>query len=96
MTLFTIFLMALATYLTRIGGYLLLATRPLPSRWTAALAATSGSVLFCVIAPHFATGRFCDLLSLALTAFASTRLSLLPTVLVGVISAGLLRHWVGF
>lgn len=91
-TLFAILCMALATYLTRIGGYLLLGNRTLSPRVRTVMDAAPGCVLISVIAPHFATGHPADLISLALTAFAATRFSLLPTVLIGVASAGLLRY----
>lgn len=90
-TLAAILLMALATYLTRIGGYLLLGDRTLPPRIRTVLDAAPGCVLISVIAPHFATGHVADLISLGLTALAATRLPLLLTVMIGISSAGLLR-----
>ena len=48
--------------------------------------------LISVIAPHFVSSRPADLLSLAITLLAASRLSVLPTILIGVASAGLLRH----
>lgn len=95
LTLLTIVLMALATYLTRIGGYLLLGHRTLSPRMKTVMETAPGCVLIAVIAPHFATGRIADLVALALTVIAATRFSLLPTVLIGVTSAGLLRHYIG-
>jgi uncharacterized membrane protein len=53
--------------------------------------ATPGYVLISVIAPCFVRGREADLLALALTVLAATRLPLLPIVLTGVANAGLLR-----
>ena len=91
-TLLTIVLMALVTYLTRIGGYLLLRNRTLGPRAKAVMDAAPGCVLIAVIAPHFASGRIADLTALAITAVAASRLSMLPTVLIAVASAGLLRH----
>ncbi len=49
-------------------------------------------MLISVIAPHFVSSRPADLLSLAITLLAATRLPVLPTILIGVVSAGLLRH----
>lgn len=95
MTLATILLMAVATYLTRIGGYLLLGGRALSPRVPAVMEAAPGCVLVSVIAPHFGSGRPADLLALGLTGLASVRLPLLPTVLIGVGSAGLLRYMLG-
>lgn len=84
--------MAVMTYLTRIGGYFLLGRRELSPRTTAVLGVAPGCVLIAVIAPHFTTGRPADLIALGVTALAATRFSLLPTVLIGITSAGLLRH----
>lgn len=94
-TLLTIVLMAAATYLTRIGGYLLLRGRTLGPRATAMMKAAPGCVLIAVIAPYFATGRPADLIALAITVLAATRLSILPTILIGLSSAALLRHLIG-
>lgn len=91
----TIILMAGVTYLTRISGYLLLGDRVLSPRLKALLDIAPGCVLVAVIAPHFATGKPADLMALALTALAAARFSLLPTVLIGISSAGLLRHLLG-
>jgi branched chain amino acid efflux pump len=95
LTVVTILLMAAVTYLTRVSGYLLLRNRTLSRRATAVMEATPGCVLISVIAPHFVSSRPADLLSLAITLLAATRLSVLPTILIGVVSAGLLRHLLG-
>lgn len=92
LTVLTIVLMAFVTYLTRASGYLLLRNRTLGPRATAVMEATPGCVLISVIAPHFVSSRPADLLSLAITLLAATRLPVLPTILIGVVSAGLLRH----
>jgi uncharacterized membrane protein len=94
-TLATIVLMALATYLTRIGGYLLLGSRELPPRIMTMLDTVPGCVLVAVIAPTFVSGRIADLLALTITVVAATRLALLPTVLIGVGAAALLRSALG-
>lgn len=57
--------------------------------------ATPGCVLISVIAPHFVSGRLADLVALAITLLAASRLSVLPTILIGVASTGLLRHLLG-
>ena len=95
LTVVTILLMAAVTYLTRVSGYLLLRNRTLGPRATAVMEATPGCVLISVIAPHFVSSRPADLLSLAITLLAASRLSVLPTILIGVVSAGLLRHLLG-
>lgn len=90
-TLATILLMAVATYLTRIGGYLLLGGRELSPRIMTVLDTAPGCVLIAVIAPVFVSGRIADLIALSLTMVAAMRLPLLPTVLIGVGSAGIAR-----
>lgn len=94
-TLLTIGLMALVTYLTRVLGYVALRDRTLSGRMTAVLDAAPGCVLIAVIAPAFVASRPADLIALAVTLAAATRLPLLPTVLIGVTTAGLLRHLLG-
>ncbi len=91
----TIVLMASVTYLTRIGGYVLLRNRTLGRRATAVMEAAPGCVLISVIAPDFVSDRPADLLALAITVIAATRLSMLPTVIVGIASAGLCRYPIG-
>lgn len=56
------------------------------------LEAAPGCVLICVIAPDFVSGRPADLLALAITLLAATRLPILPTVLVAVGSVALFRY----
>lgn len=90
-TLVPIVLMALTTYLTRIGGYALLRNRTLNPRALTVMDAVLGCVLIAVIAPSFVSRQPADLIALALTLAATTRLSLLPTVIIGVAAAGLLR-----
>ena len=94
-TLLTIVLMAGVTYLTRIGGYVVLRNRVLSARATAVMEAAPGCVLISVIAPAFVSRNPADLLALATTFIAATRLPMLPTVLIGIASAGLLRHFIG-
>jgi uncharacterized membrane protein len=91
----TIALMAAATYGTRVGGFLLLRNRSLGPRAKAALDAAPGCVLIAVIAPYFVSPRPADLIALAVTVIAATRLPMLPTVVIGVCAAGLLRHVIG-
>ncbi len=91
----TIVLLASVTYLTRIGGYVLLRNRTLGRRATAVMEAAPGCVLISVIAPDFVSDRPADLLALAITVIAATRLSMLPTVIVGIASAGLCRYLIG-
>ena len=94
-TLATVVLMAIVTYLTRIGGYLVLGGRELSPRTLTVLDTAPGCVLIAVIAPSFVSGRVADLIALAITGVAATRLPMLATVLIGIGSAGLLRHMLG-
>ncbi|MFB9124431.1 AzlD family protein [Paraburkholderia dipogonis] len=94
-TLMTIIAMALVTYGTRVGGYLLLRNRTLNARTMAVMEAAPGCVLISVIAPNFASTNPADLLSLAITLIAATRLSIFPTVMTGIVSAALLRQILG-
>jgi len=90
-TLATILVMAVVTYLTRVGGFLLLRNRKLNPRAAATLSVAPGCVLISVIAPHFATKNPADLAALGLTLVAATRLPILPTVIIAVVSAAALR-----
>jgi uncharacterized membrane protein len=94
-SLLTIVLMAAVTYLTRIIGFLALRNRTLGKRAVTVMEAAPGCVMISVIAPDFVADKPADLAALAITLLAATRLSMLPTVLIGVVSAGLLRHLLG-
>ena len=94
-TLAVVVLMALSTYATRILGYLALHGRPLSPRMRSVLESVPGCVLISVIAPAFVSDRPADLLALAVTVLAATRLPLLPTVIIGIVSAAVLRHFIG-
>lgn len=89
--LLPIVLMACVTYLTRIGGYALLRNRELSPRALAVMDAAPGCVLISVIAPSFVADQPADLLALAITLAAATRLALLPTVIIGIVATELLR-----
>ncbi|WP_349434859.1 AzlD family protein [Pararhizobium sp. A13] len=95
MTFLTIVLMAIVTYATRIGGYLVLRNRALGARATSVMEAAPGCVLISVIAPDFVSNSPADLIAIALTLAAATRFSMLPTVTIGVAAAGFLRHFIG-
>ncbi|MBX5158046.1 MULTISPECIES: AzlD family protein [unclassified Rhizobium] len=87
-----IVLMATVTYLTRIGGYLFLRNRALGPRLRIVMESAPGCVLITVIAPDFVTGRPADLIALAVTMLAAARLPVLPTVIIAIAAAGILRH----
>lgn len=93
--LLVIVLMASVTYLTRISGYLFLRNKTLSPRLTQVLEAAPGCVLITVIAPDFVSGRPADLIALTLTTIAATRLPILPTVIIAIASAWVLRHLIG-
>jgi uncharacterized membrane protein len=91
MTVATIILMALSTYMTRVLGYLMVRNRNLSSRTLSALEHIPGCVLISVIAPSFVSGEVSNTLALAFTLLLATRFSLLPTVVLGVTATGILR-----
>lgn len=95
LTVLTIVLMAMATYFTRVAGYLALRNRTLSPRLVRVMEAAPGCVLIAVIAPHFVAQRPADLIALAVTLLAASRFSMLPTVLIGVGCAAVLRHLLG-
>lgn len=90
-TLWVIVGMAGVTYLTRLLGYVALRDRTLSPKAQAVLEAAPGCVLISVIAPEFATGHPADWLALGITALVATRLPMIGTVMVGMVSAATLR-----
>lgn len=91
LTLLTIVAMAMITYLTRVLGFLALRNRVMSPMLHEVLQAAPGCVLIAVIAPTFTSGRPADLIALALTLFAATRLPILPVVLIAVLASATLR-----
>lgn len=94
-TLVTILLMASTTYLTRVLGYVVLRNCTLSPRMLAVLEGVPGCVLISVIAPAFVSEKPANLIALAITLAAAIRLPILPTVIIGIVSTGLLRHLLG-
>ena len=94
-SLLTLLSMATVTYLTRILGFALLRKRQLSPRAKSVLEAVPGCVLIAVIAPAFVSDNPANLIALAITLFAAMRLSLLPTVLIGIAATGFLRYAIG-
>lgn len=92
--LFTIVLMALATYATRTLGYIALSNRVLSARTKAVFDAAPACVLLAVIAPAFVTSRPADLIALALT-IAAIRLPMIATVAVAIVASATLRLLLG-
>lgn len=90
-TVVTILLMAAVTYATRVIGYIGLRNRILSGRAKVVMEAAPGCVLISLIAPNFVADRPADLIALAITVAMAARFSMLPTVLVGMGSATVLR-----
>lgn len=88
---FTILAMAFVTYLTRIGGYLIIRNRTPGPRMTAALNAVPPAVLTAVIAPSVLSAGIPEAIAGVLTVFAAFRLPLLAVIVVGTGSLVLLR-----
>lgn len=90
-TLIAILFVAATTYLTRILGYVLLKNKTLSNKQRKILEVVPGCVLISVIAPYFVKDNVADLLAIAITLLAASRFSLLPTVVISMLSAALLR-----
>lgn len=93
-TLLTLVSMAIVTYLTRIVGFVAFRNRTLSRKAKAVLEAIPGCVLISVIAPAFVSSNPANLVALVVTLIAATRFSLLPTVVIGIVATGFLRHTV--
>lgn len=91
MTILTLVLMAVVTYLTRTLGFLAVQRMNLSKRAMSVLEAAPGCVLISVIAPRFVAENPIDLIALAVTLFAASRYSLLTTVLIAILATGGLR-----
>ena len=90
-SLLTILGMAVVTYLTRIGGDLLMRNKTLGARATAALDAVPAAILTAVIAPSVLAAGPAEALAGLITAVAAFRLPLLATIVLGVGSLVVLR-----
>jgi uncharacterized membrane protein len=90
-TVLTILGMGFVTYLTRIGGDLLMRNRELGPRMTAAMNAVPPAVLTAVIAPSVLGAGPAEAIAGLATAFAAFRLPLMGAILVGVASIVMLR-----
>ncbi|MET5116512.1 AzlD family protein, partial [Burkholderia pseudomallei] len=69
--------------------------RTLSPRMMSVMEIVPGCVLVSVIAPAFVSDKPAYLLALGITLLAATRLSILPTVFIGIVSTGVLRHLLG-
>lgn len=81
----------IATYLTRVGGLVIVARLKLGRRAVAALEAVPAAVLTAVIAPTVLAHGLAEFLAGLLTIAAATRLPLLAVVAVGVATVIVLR-----
>ncbi|UUS59827.1 MULTISPECIES: AzlD family protein [unclassified Acinetobacter] len=91
-TLIAILFIALTTYQTHILGYVLLKNRSLTNKQRQIMEVVPGCVLISVIAPYFVKDHPADLIVMAITLFAASRFSLLPTVVISMLSAAVLRQ----
>jgi len=91
LSLFTIMGIGAVTYITRIGGDLLMRNRTLGPRMTAALNAVPPAVLTAVIAPSVLSVGPAEAIAGVVTLIAAFRLPLLATIMVGVASIVLVR-----
>lgn len=91
-TIIAILLVALTTYLTRLLGYVLLKNKTLSTKHKKILEVVPGCVLISVIAPYFVKDNPADLIAIAITLLAASRLPLLSTVIISMLSAALLRQ----
>jgi uncharacterized membrane protein len=102
-TLLTILGMAVATYATRVAGWLLLSGQSFGPRLTAAFEALPPAVLTAVIAPGILTGApgapfgflTPELVAAAITILAAWRLPFLLVIVIGAASVVALRWAVG-
>jgi uncharacterized membrane protein len=87
---------AIATYLTRIGGYVFITRmKRIPPRAEAALNAVPAAVLTTLVAPAAVTGGLDVSITMAIALLVGLRLALLPMLAVGWIVVMILRHVIG-
>ncbi|MEW9614812.1 AzlD family protein [Shinella sp. S4-D37] len=87
---------AIATYLTRVGGYVFITRmKRIPPRAEAALNAVPAAVLTTLVAPAAVTGGFDVSLTMAVAFLIGLRLSLLPVLAIGWAVVMVLRHVIG-
>lgn len=95
-TLIAILFIAGTTYLTRVLGYILLKNKTLNNKQRQILEVIPGCVLISVITPYFVKDNPADLIAIFITVLVATRFSLLPTVVISMASAALLRMFLIF
>ncbi|MEM1400292.1 MAG: AzlD domain-containing protein [Pseudomonadota bacterium] len=90
-TFMAIVAMGVATYLTRLTGWLLAARLVLEGRRKAVVEAIPGCMLISVIAPLVLLNGPADFLAGVVTALAAWRLPMVAVLIVGIAAAGLFR-----
>jgi len=90
-TFIAILLVALTTYCTRILGYVLLKNKTLSKRQRKILEVNPGCVLISMITPYFLRDDPADLIAIMVTLFVASRFGMLPTILISMASATILR-----
>ena len=84
---------ALATYLTRIGGHLVLSQfRRIHPRVEAALNAVPAAVLITLVAPSLLTGGVPEISALVVAALVSLRSGLMPAFIAGAVVLLVMRY----
>jgi uncharacterized membrane protein len=87
---------AVATYCTRIGGYVLITRmKRIPPRMEAALNAVPAAVLTTLVAPAFFTGDWNSKLALIAALFVGLRISHTWMLLAAWVIVMTLRHTIG-
>jgi uncharacterized membrane protein len=87
---------AIATYLTRVGGYVFITRmKRIPPRAEAALNAVPAAVLTTLVAPAAVTGGFDVSVTMAIAFLLGLRLSLLPVLAIGWVVVMVLRQFIG-
>ena len=87
---------AIATYLTRVGGYVFITRmKRIPPRAEAALNAVPAAVLTTLVAPAAVTGGLDVTLVLVIAFLAGLRLSVLPMLAIGWVAVMTLRYLIG-
>ena len=83
-TMWIILVGAVLTYLTRVGGHLVLSRfSRIPPRVEAALDAVPAAVLTALVAPYAVHGTLSEAVVLAVAAILSLRLSIIPMLAIG-------------
>ena len=91
MSLVAIAAMAVVTYMTRIAGFFVADRLSLSGRAKAAFDAIPPAVLVAVIAPSALASGWPEAIATLITAAAATRVPLLGTIAIGVVSVVVLR-----